>query len=81
MRTFPKSRRRHSRPEREEQCCRRCGRGVGTTEKECKRHDKVPKEQEEEPERRKDPGASLRRERGGELVGRSRSRMMLETRK
>ena len=35
----------------------------------------------EKPERRKDPGASLRREQGGELVGRSRSRMMLETRR
>ena len=35
----------------------------------------------EKPERHKDPGASRRREQGGELAGRSRSRMMLETRR
>ena len=35
----------------------------------------------EKPEKRKDPGASLRRERGGELAGRSRSEMMLMMRR
>ena len=86
--TFPKSRRRHSRPEREELCCRHCAHGAGTTEKQWKRHDKVAEAQgdenpnvNEKPERHKDPGASRRREQGGELAGRSRSRMTLETRR
>ena len=86
--TFPKSRRRHSRPEREGLCCHRCVHGDGTTEKQCKCYDKVAEAQgdvkpnsNEKPERRKDPGASRRRGRGGELAGRSRSRMMLETRR
>ena len=86
--TFPKSRRRHSRPEREGLCCHRCVHGAGTTEKQCKCYDKVAEAQvdvkpnsNEKPERRKDPGASRRRGRGGELAGRSRSRMMLVTRR
>ena len=82
--TFPKSRRRHSRPEREELCCHHCVHGDGTTEKQCvnkvAQGDENPNSNEK-PERRKDPGASRRRGRGGELAGRSRSRMMLETRR
>ena len=76
--------RRHNQPEREELCCRRCVHGAGTT-KQGKRHDKFAKALQDvkcnwndKPEKRKDPGASPRRGPGGELVGRSRSKTMLQ---